>query len=418
MPEGRRSISRRQVIAGFFLAMGLLIIVTYLPMLGAEETLTTRLGFGTIPNPEGGRPLPIFLEVPTVLSMLLVGMLYAIAGGLGLFERFVRAAVPLLWISAGLIVPAILIAAAAGGQLNTQTMIAVSLQMCTPLALGALAGIYCERSGVINIAIEGMMLMGAAAGFTIFVYSGNLWLGVAGAVLIGGMMALLHGMLSITFATDQIISGTVINILALGITGYVRATFLIDRDVGRQTLPTLEIPFLQDIPFIGPILFENKPIFYLMILLVIGSHIVLFATSWGLRIRSVGENPRAADTVGINVYLTRYLSVFVGGCIAGLAGAWFSLETAGTFDDNMTSGKGFIALAAMIFGKWTPFGSFGGAMLFGFSEALGIRFQLLDVPVPVQFLQVLPYVTTMFVLAGLIGRAIPPAAIGKPYRKA
>jgi simple sugar transport system permease protein len=288
--------------------------------------------------------------------------------------------------------------------------------------LGALAGIYSERAGVVNIAIEGMMLMGAAFGFLVFVYTGNIWIGVGAALLIGALNALLHAVLSISFKTDQIVSGTVINILAIGVTGYVRRTFLINAPSGRTTLLEIPIPLLSEIPFLGKILFTEKPIFYTMILLIIGSHIVLFYTRWGLRARAVGENPRAADTVGINVYRTRYLNVIISGMIAGLAGAWFSLETVGSFDDGMTAGKGFIALAAMIFGKWTPFGAFGGAMLFGFADALGTRFQILQIelfgaPLPAQFLQILPYVVTIIVLAGLIGRATPPAAVGQPYEK-
>jgi general nucleoside transport system permease protein len=326
------------------------------------------------------------------------------------------------WIAAALILPAVLIWAAAGKQTNVASLIGESLRLCTPIALGALAGIYAERSGVINIAIEGMMLTGAAFGFAAFVFTGSIWIGVATAIVLGSLIALLHGVLSITFKTDQIISGTVINILAIGVTGYLRRQFIVDAGGGRVTLPQISIPLLSDIPVIGPVFFVGKPIYLAMIALVLITHLVLFYTRWGLRMRSVGENPKAADTVGVNVNRTRYLNVMISGAIAGLAGAWFSLETVGSFDDGMTAGKGFIALAAMIFGKWMPFGSFAGALLFGFAEALGVRFQILKVelggsPVPVQFLQILPYVMTMVVLAGLIGRAVGPAAAGKPYEK-
>jgi simple sugar transport system permease protein len=313
----------------------------------------------------------------------------------------------------------VLIAAAAGTQTNALTMLAETLRLGTPLVLGALAGIYAERVGVVNIAIEGMMLMGAAFGFAVFAFTGSFVAGISAALTMGAISALLHALLSVTFKTDQIISGTVINIMAIGITSYLRRTFLVDLPGGRATLPRLsELLGLGSLP---PII-DSKPIFFAMLLLVPLTHLVLFSTRWGLRMRSVGENPRAADTVGINVYRTRYLNLLVSGLIAGLGGAWFSLETVGNFDDGMTAGKGFIALAAMIFGKWTPLGAFGGAMLFGFAEALGLRFQLLRVelfgwPVPVQFLQILPYVTTMIVLAGVIGRATPPAAIGQPYEK-
>jgi simple sugar transport system permease protein len=235
-------------------------------------------------------------------------------------------------------------------------------------------------------------------------------------------MALLHGMLSISFKTDQIISGTVINLLAIGVTSYLRRAYLVETPGGQVTLPSLEIPVLSDIPLVGDVLFEHQPIFYSMLVLVVLTHVMLFSTRWGLRLRAVGENPHAADTVGINVYATRYVGVFMSGVVAGLAGAWFSLELVGQFNDGMTNGKGFIALAAMIFGNWTPIGAFGGALLFSFTEALKIRFQFLQVElfgwlIPAQFLDILPYVTTMVVLAGLIGRATPPAAIGQPYEK-
>lgn len=411
MPARRQGISRRQVVAAFFALLGMIIVWSYLPQLGAADPLITRLAFG-ITGP--------VLPVPTVTTLLAIGLVYLLGGLLGLFERTARAGTPLLWLSAALIFPLVLIWSAAGRQTNVLTMVAETLRLGTPLALGALAGIYAERAGVVNIAIEGMMLIGAAFGFAFFIFTGNIWLGVIGAVLMGGVSALLHGALSISFKTDQIISGTVINILAIGVTGYLRRTFLINS--AGATLTEIRLPLLSDIPIIGTLLFSAKPIFFTMILLVIGTHIVLFYTPWGLRMRAVGENPRAADTVGINVNRTRYLNVLISGMIAGLGGAWFSLETVGTFDDGMTAGKGFIALAAMIFGKWTPFGAFGGAMMFGFTEALGTRFQFLRVemfgaPVPIQFLQILPYLVTIVVLAGLIGRATPPAAVGKPYEK-
>ncbi|NJO04180.1 MAG: ABC transporter permease [Chloroflexaceae bacterium] len=437
--------TRRLVIAGFFLFVGILIMFGYLPLVGAPEAEISRLSFGIGPQAPA-------LDFPTVPTMLLIGALYLASGVLGFFRPLERVATPLLWLSGLLIIPAVLIAAAAGTQTNASTMIAETLRLGTPLVLGALAGIYAERSGIVNIAIEGMMLIGAAFGFAAFVFVDIVFaesiaaafgqtvdvcrasdvrplfcflpigIGVLAAMLLGGLAALLHGLLSINFRTDQIISGTVINILAIGMTGYLRRVYLVDAQGGRVTLPEIPIPVLSEIPIMGDILFSGKPIFYAMFILVIVTNIVIFSTRWGLRMRAVGENPRAADTLGINVYRTRYLNLFISGLIAGLGGAWFSLETVGNFDDGMTAGKGFIALAAMIFGKWTPFGAFGGAMLFGFAEALATRFQLLQVQMfgwllPVQFLQILPYVTTIIVLAGLIGRATPPAAIGQPYEK-
>jgi simple sugar transport system permease protein len=408
----RSGFSRHHLIAGFFLVVGSIICLGYLPHLGAAEPEYSRLTFGV------GRDA-LAIPFPTVLTMLGIGVFYVVSGVATFVPRLERLSSGLLWASGVLIFPAVLVAAVADGQTNVLTMISETLRLGTPLVLGALAGIYSERVGVVNIAIEGMMLMGAAFGFAVFVFTGSIWSGVSAALVMGAISALLHGLLSITFKTDQIVSGTVINILAIGITSYLRRSYLIDLPGGRVTLPPLSRIFgLEHIPS----LLDQKPIFYSMIVLVVVTHIVLFSTRWGLRMRSVGENPRAADTVGINVYRTRYLNLLISGLIAGLGGAWFSLETVGTFDDGMTAGKGFIALAAMIFGKWTPFGALAGAMLFGFAEALGTRFQFLQVelfgwPIPVQFLQILPYVTTMVVLAGLIGRATPPAAIGQPYEK-
>jgi ABC-type uncharacterized transport system permease subunit len=423
MPQRRGGVTRRQIIAGFFVLLGLLLI-SNIGAIGAAEAETTKLFFGTIAAPEGSdaRPQQIILELPTALSLTLIGAVFVAAGVLGFLPGLATATTVLTWISAALLFPAILIWSAAGGQTNVVTMVSETLRLGTPIALGAMAGIWAERSGIVNIAIEGMMLTGAAFGFAAFVFTGNIWLGVVTAVALGGLIALIHGVLSIQFKTDQVISGTVINILAIGVTGYLRRQFILDQGGGRFTLPEIRLPFLSDIPIVGPLLFTGRPIFYSMLVIVVLTHIALAFTRWGLRTRAVGENPKAADTVGINVYRVRYINVVLSGMIAGLAGAWFSLETVGNFDDGMTAGKGFIALAAVIFGKWLPFGAFGGAMLFGFAEALQTRLQILKVeifstPIPVQFLQILPYVVTMVVLAGLIGRAIGPAAAGKPYEK-
>jgi general nucleoside transport system permease protein len=269
-----------------------------------------------------------------------------------------------------------------------------------------------------------MMLMGACNGFVVFTVlapslpTGSAQLvGLIVSTLSGGVMSLLLAWLAITFKTNQIVAGTVINIMAVGITSFIRREVLFSSEAGRGTLAPWPVPVLSDVPVVGEIFFSGRPIFYLMFVLVIATHIMLYYTRWGLRTRAVGENPRAADTLGVNVIRNRWINVFIGGLIAGLAGAWFSLETTGSFDDNMTSGRGFIALAAMIFGKWTPFGAFAGGILFGFSDAMGQRFQFLGVPIPPQFLQMVPYVITIVVLAGLVGRAQAPKADGVPYDK-
>jgi general nucleoside transport system permease protein len=425
MPERRRGVTRRQIIAGFFVLLGVLLVFSNIGGIGAEDPVTTKLSFGTLPPAsENERPQQVVLELPTALSLALIGAIFLAGGVVGLLPQpgLARISTPLLWLSGALLFPAVLIWAAAGKQTNVITMVSETLRLGTPIALGAMAGIWAERCGIVNIAIEGMMLTGAAFGFAAFAATNNIWVGVLAAIVLGGAIALIHGLLSIRFKTDQVISGTVINILAIGITGYLRRQFIVDSGGGRVTLPEFELPLLSQIPILGPLFFTGKPIFFSMLIIVLLTHVVLFYTRWGLRTRAVGENPKAADTVGINVFRVRYIDIALSGMIAGLAGAWFSLETVGNFDDGMTAGKGFIALAAMIFGKWMPFGAFGGAMLFGFAEALQTRLQILQVQlggaqIPVQFLQILPYVLTMVVLAGLIGRAIGPAAAGRPYEK-
>jgi simple sugar transport system permease protein len=297
-------------------------------------------------------------------------------------------------------------------------MLAISLARATPLVLGALSGVLCERSGVVNIAIEGIMLSGAFAGFLIGVYTHSLGLALLGAIGVGALMALLHAVLSIRFRVDQIISGTVINILAVGATGYFNRTlFMTGAPPGQAVLPTVKVPVLGDLPIVGRILFEQKPITYAAILLVFVVHVALFHTAWGLRLRAVGEHPLAADTVGIDVLWTRYVAVVLGGMLAGLGGAYFTLESVPHFEPLMTNGRGFIALAAMIFGKWTPLGAWGAALLFGVAEALPVTLQIQGINVPFQLVGLLPYVLTIVVLAGVIGRAAAPAAIGVPYVK-
>ncbi|MGH2541580.1 MAG: ABC transporter permease [Ardenticatenaceae bacterium] len=296
----------------------------------------------------------------------------------------------------------------------TTAILSSSLRQATPLVLGALSGIFCERSGVINIAIEGMMLVGAFIGFLANVYTGNLFLAVLIAIAAGALVGLFHAFLSITLKMDQIISGTVINILALELTGYFYQQGL----TTEGKLASIKIPVLSELPLVGPVLFDNPPITYLTLILVFVVHVILFHTIWGLRTRAVGEHPKAADTVGIDVIWMRYLNVIIGGAIAGLAGGFLTLEAVGSFERAMTNGRGFVALAVMIFGKWTPLGAWRAALLFGLANALQTQFQFLGfTAIPHQFIGMLPYLLTIVVLAGFVGRARPPAAIGQPYEK-
>ena len=408
MAEKTKSrFSRVQVFAVVLIVLGLFLVVT--ARLRIDPANVSSLGVEKL-----GQRI-----VPSQLGVTVFGALCALAAlaALVLQRRNARASAVALVAAVLLAILAILTALAQGGSIDLIGMLASSLRMCTPIALGAMAGILCERSGVVNIGIEGMMLASAAFGFGANLFFKNIWVGVLVAILVGGLMAALHALMCIRFKTDQIISGTAINILAVGASGFLRRAYLVKAYFVGQTLPLIKIPFLSEIPVLGTLFFRSQPIVYTMLILLPVVHVVLFYTPWGLRTRAVGEHPRAADTVGVNVFKTRYVNVIVAGCIAGLAGAWFSLETVGSFEDVMTGGKGFIALAAMIFGNWSPIGAFFGALLFGFADALQIKLQILNVPLPYQFLGMAPYLVTMIVLAGLIGRTTPPAADGKPYEK-
>lgn len=297
-------------------------------------------------------------------------------------------------------------------------LLAISIVKSTPLVLGALSGTVSERSGIVNIGIEGMMLTAAFAGFAVAVQTGSLAAGLVAAMLAGALLALLHAVLTVRYAVDQIISGTAVNILAVGLTGFFnRQVFATGAPAGATVMPRLHVPVLGDIPVLGPILFQHQPLTILAVVLVVVLHWALFRTRWGLRTRAVGEHPLAADTVGIDVGRLRTANVVLGGVLAGLGGAYFTLESVPHFEPLMTNGRGFIALAAMIFGKWTPLGAWGAALLFGLTEALPVTLQIQGFAVPYQLVGMLPYVLTIVVVAGLVGRAHAPAAVGVPYLK-
>lgn len=335
------------------------------------------------------------------------------------------------------------------------SMLATTIAVATPLTLGALSGLFCERSGVVNIGIEGMMLSAAFFGWVGAIYMYHIFhfgvgisivVGLISAVLTGMLMGLLHAVLSITYKVDQIIGGTVINILAVGLTGFLNRQLFFGKGSvfggnipnSPGVLPTVHLPIteifgsmcngasgcLQVVDSINKV-FDQKPIAISAIVLVFVAHYVLFYTRWGLRTRAVGEHPKAADTVGINVIKMRYANVLIGGALAGLAGAYFTIESVPSFEPLLTNGRGFISLAAMIFGNWTPIGAWTAALVFGASQALNIKLQLFRDVIPPQwaFLQqsyvvgLVPYLLTMIILTGIIGRTTPPAADGTPYEK-
>lgn len=359
------------------------------------------------------------LRVPALPALWVLGAAVAFLGGYQLSRAHRGASNLLLGLGFLAFLFSFLLWATAGKSFNLVGMLSSTILRATPIALGAMSGIFCERSGVINIAIEGMMLTSAFAAVLVASATHNLWIGLVAAVLTGMLLALLHALLSVTFRVDQIVSGTVINILAAGLTSYLTARILVVyqhlNDSG--TFKVWPVPVLGKLPVLGPVFFQHNAIIYLMLVLVPLVHLVIFQTRWGLRTRAVGEHPRAADTLGVNVFLMRYVNVAIGGGVAGLGGAYFTLGSVGRFDELMTAGRGFIGLAAMIFGKWTPGGAFASSLIFGFADSLQIKMAILAVPIPSQFLAMAPYLFTMIVLAGLVGRAIPPAAIGRPYEK-
>lgn len=291
-----------------------------------------------------------------------------------------------------------------------------------PFILGALAGIVCERSGIINIAIEGQMLVGAFAGAMFASSSNSLGVGLLAAMIGGALIAVLLAVFAIRYLVNQIVLGVVLNTFALGLTNLGYHSLMQSDPQSYNaglTLDPIKIPLLSDIPVLGEALFSVNIIVYITYFLGVAVHVALFRTRWGLRTRAVGEHPKAADTVGIKVLRTRYRNVIIGGLIAGLAGAVLTIGGSGAFNYNISSGKGFIALAAVIFGRWSPKGAIAAALLFGFMDQLQITLGIVGTPVaiPSAFLSMLPYIATVIAVAGVVGRVQAPAADGEPYEK-
>ncbi|MEX2549221.1 MAG: ABC transporter permease [Nitriliruptoraceae bacterium] len=361
-------------------------------------------------------PALVLSVVPTVIVLsILVAVIAARQFTTGFGDR----AVPMVGVVLLLFVIAFLTWAAADGNLSVVGLLRGSLARATPIALGAMAGVLCERAGVINIAIEGQFLAGAFTAAVVSSIASNPWAGLAGGIAAGVLVAFMLAGLSIRFRADQIVVGVVLIVFATGVTSFLNTQILSGSpELNSPTrFASLEIPFLVQIPFLGPVLFRHSLLVFGMIAAVIILQYGLFQTRWGLRLRSVGEHPKAADTVGIAVLATRYRAVLLGGVLAGIGGSWWTLDAVGQFSREMTGGRGFIALAAMLVGRYTPVGGFGAALIFGFSDQLATSLQLLRVPVPSDLLLTAPFVVTIVVVAGLIGRLRPPAADGKPYTK-
>ncbi len=347
-----------------------------------------------------------------------VALLLAFLGGLSLRRSHLKWTNLALSIGLGLFAFSFLTWAAADGSFSLVGMLTSTVVLSVPVTLGALTGLMCERVAVINIAIEGQLLTAAFVG-TIVGSASSIWAGLIAAMLTGAVLGLVLAVLAIRYRIDQIIAGVVINIFALGLTSFLARRVLSEaQDLNSPgRFGAIKIPFLGDIPVIGPMFFDHNMFVYVTFILVIALHFGLFYTRWGLRSRSVGEHPEAADTVGINVYRTRYRNVILGGLIAGFGGAFLTLAQVSRFEENMTAGIGFIGLAALIFGRWRPLGVLGAGLVFGFARALQQKLGILGTPIPSEFLSMTPYIVTLIVVAGVVGRARPPAADGQPYVK-
>lgn len=359
------------------------------------------------------------LAVPSRLTLLIFGLICLGIGIFQLIKGFGRATNGMVGLCGLLLIMAFLIWQASGKSLNLSGMLSSAVLLAVPITLAAFSGILAERSGTINIAIEGMMLMSCMFAALVGSLTKSAVIGMLGGVLSSIALAMLHAVLCIKYKINQTVSGTVINIFSAGMTAFISQKFLqkYQNLNAPPMLSRIPVPLLSRIPFIGPILFNQNLFVYLMFLILIVLQIALFSTRWGLRLRSVGEHPKAADTLGIDVIRTRYVGMLLSGLVAGIAGAFFTLGSVGRFDEGMTAGKGFIGLAAMIFGNWYPLGALGAGLLFGFADAIGSKLSLLGSVIPPQFMAMSPYLITMIVLAGFIGKGQAPAAEGKPYEK-
>ena len=361
--------------------------------------------------------------VPSQLTALLLSVVAVALAAWATWMTAQRVKVPawLPMVFGGVVLLAFLVWVMAGNSnaMPLTVLLTSALVLAVPLVFGAMAGLLCERSGIINIAIEGQLLGGAFLAVVVGSQTGNPYLGLVAAPLAGALVGWVLVTFAVKYRIDQIIVGVVLNVLVIGITNYLFSTVLTQNPQALNNpprLPTLPIPVLSSIPVIGPVLFNHSIVIYLMYVAVAVLQVMVFRSRWGLRMRSVGEHPKAADTVGINVNRTRVRNTVLGGAVAGLGGA--ALVAAGlAFTKELTSGKGYIALAAMILGRWSPKGALAASLLFGFADALRQVLNNLGSPVPSQFLAMLPYLATIFAVAGLVGRVRAPAAEGIPYVK-
>jgi simple sugar transport system permease protein len=407
-PEERRST----IVGWVLITLGAFVVTFFGLGVEAEATATFNLSLQT------DRIQDVSWVVDVRTLSLVVGVMVLSLGLWRLTRRALDWTNIALASGFALFSLAFLAWAAAGGQFSMVGMLRSTVILSVVVVLGALTGLMCERVGVINIGIEGQLLASAFAAVVLSSAFGTV-AGMLGALLTGGLLGWLLAWLTIRFHVDQIIAGVVINFLALGLTSLMSARILADVQSlnAPQRIPSIRIPLLADIPVIGPMFFDHTFFVYGMFLLVVLIHLGLFYTRWGLRARSVGEHPKAADTAGINVFRVRYRNVILGGMIAGFGGAFLGLAQVARFEEDMTGGIGFIGLAAMIFGRWLPIGVLGAGLVFGFARSVQQKVAIFNIGIPSEFLLMLPYIVTIVVVAGVVGRTRPPAADGQPYIK-
>ena len=404
--------ARRRTLVTAWLLLALAVLVGLVFGSQVEGSATFRLSL-----PRDPIPLPN-LVVPAAPFMYIAAAILAFFGARMFLRGGARWSSLLLGLGFLIAVAAFLVWAADGKSFSLTGMLESTVVRAVPIALGGLAGVLSERVAVVNIGIEGMLLAGAFTGAVVGSLAGGV-IGIAGAMLVGGLFGLILGVLVITYRVDQIIAGVAINLFVLGMTSYVSSQVL-TKNPALNKAPVFRpwpIPFLSDLPVVGPVLFRHNLFVYGAFIMVAVATYYLFHTRAGLRARAVGEHPQAADTLGIDVYRVRYINVTIAGMVAGFGGAWFTLGSVGRFDEGMTGGRGFIGLAAMIFGRWHPVGALLAALVFVFADSLQQKLAILQTPIPSEFLAMAPYIATIVLVAGLIGRARPPAADGKPYIK-
>lgn len=404
--------ARRQSLTIGIILLGIALFVAVVFAIGSEGVAVFRLS-----HPRDALQLP-HLAVPSTPVLCLLSAVLAFLGAREILRGGGQWSNLALGIGLGLLVCAFLVWATAGKSFSMVGMLQATMVAAVPIALGGLAGVLSERVAVVNIAIEGMLLAGAFTGALMGSLLGGP-LGLVAAIGVGGLFGFILAALVVTYRVDQIIAGVVINLLVLGLTSYVSSQVFSEHQHlnNAPIFARWKVPLLGDIPLIGPVLFHQNLFVYGALVMVTVATYYLFYTRHGLRARAVGEHPRAADTLGINVYRTRYINVTIAGMVAGFGGAWFTLGSVGRFDEGMTGGRGYIGLAAMIFGRWHPVGALAAALVFGFTDSLQQKLALLGTPIPSEFLAMAPYIATIIVVAGLVGRARAPAADGKPYIK-